>query len=135
MCRTFRVIINDETRGQLTESCPFPIVPCRSMSGWKHPPFDMPLDKVCCFFTLPSEHLRQEVITKIIDYQIGRHYNDDDIVIFTFLYELVVINLCLISEQAVLLITDDRATIEFSCIYVVKQSEHIRALIWTERPT
>src|SRR5438128_8830824 len=114
VCRTFRVIINDEARRQLTESCPFSIVPSRSVPGWKHPPFDMSLDKVCCFFTLPSEHLREEIIMKIIDHQVGRNDNDNDIMIFAFLYKLIVVNLCLISEQTVLLIADDRTTIVFS---------------------
>lgn len=97
-----------------------------------HPALDVAFDEVRCFFTLPAKHLGEEIVAEVIDHEVGRDDYNNDIVLLALLDELVIVNLGLIPEKPVFLVADDGAVVEFSCVDVIKQSQHIRPLVGAE---
>ena len=52
--------------------------------------------------------------------------------LFALFDKLVIVNLCLVPEKPAFLVTNDRAAVKLSFVYIVKESQHIGALIWAE---
>ena len=88
----------------------------------------VPFNEICRLFTLPAKHFCEHIVTEVVNHKIWRDNNDNYIMLFAFVDELVVVNLRLIPKQPIFLIADGRAVIVSSSVYIVKKPEHVQGV-------